>query len=1133
MMQTKLFYKLILIFAFLSGNHEIQSQNCNIELEVTVDGSLCTNSGKATITINAKAGEGSQLDLSNNVYTITGGATFSLPAGTNVTQVASGKTYSIYSRGMLCNGQSVTVEGISFNVELGMNITKAEYKRCSSSDISVSAAILGGTGPYTYRLFADGNVIDTKPNEGREISFSSTTTSSDLKIEVIDNGCTKNTPVTKNLTTNFSIGSSIIEGDRAACEGGIIELSVKNTYSGSNFQWKKENESTIISGTNILKLSNITEDKAGKYIFSMNFDGCSSVYSETIDIKVGNSPEPNVESPKYICLNSGRVSLSQYASVTSNTYTLVWYNSDSSLIGEIAPTFNPNLPTTSKFFVSQKNSAGCESAKTELSITVESPPEKTGENNIIFCTSDDSKPKIRVINAGNYTYNLYDNYTGGTKIGSGTAVNDTAIIETIQNLTVGKDYFLETQNAHGCVSTERTRKLISLNESWILGPKRVCFGDILSLSADYVGGKIEWTKPDNSIYAGKTLTINDMDFAKEGIYSLLIEEPGLGCIMRDKIQVTVTQPAPPSPNKDTCRFYENEIATPLVATPTKSDFTLKWYNPEGTLMSGQSPIPATNRTGVFVYHVLQDSLGCESPKVPVTVIVGEVPSSVPASGINVCIADKPVINIENTIPNYKYTVYYKDNVVADGKGNGGTISMTSNTSIIENTKLGITVSDTYNVSSPRTEINIISANNLIDTQKSSSSVCDGSSGKLVAVNITNAVYVWTTPNGTTVNEQSVSITDAGDSDKGTYTLSVTVSGCSAAKQTTELKVEKPAKPSVTKEIRYCTGDNASKLTATPLPGYKLVWLDESHTELSDAPTPNTSTPKVSEYYVKQVSISDANCSSDEEKITVTVENKPDAVVLEPVNVCSTPGNTQPLSIRIPVSTEGYTYNFYSQETGGSSVGSGSSTGNGLPVDVLINDNEISSGKIYYLEVTNKAGCVSGRTPVEIIVTTITLSPDELPSYQIEELYSYQLTTNASNPQYSIVQGYLPQGFTISATGDISGIASSFADPSVFTIEVKNSLGCSIQKEYSLKSELLVSKMFSPNGDGINDVFMKGYKVTIFDRLGRKLSGSDDGWDGTYNGKVMPEDVYFYILYYKDKDGKEKRITSYVTLIKTI
>ncbi|MDR1169361.1 MAG: T9SS type B sorting domain-containing protein [Prevotellaceae bacterium] len=1130
MMQTKRFFKLILAFTFLIGNHEIQAQDCKVTLEYVVDGSLCAPDGLVTLTINAIAGEGSQLDTKNNIYMISSGQDrIPLPEGTNTVKVAYGKKYSIYSRGMLCNGNPVTPEGIPFTAELAeMSITKAEYKRCSASEISVSATVLRGTGPYTCQLIADEKVIDTKSSADKDITFSATTTSDNLKIEVIDDGCSKNKPVKKNLEPNFSM--PVIEGDRAACKGGVIELTVTNTHSGSNFQWKKGND--VITSTNTLKLSNISEADAGEYVFSMNFDGCSSVYSETVKIEVGNPPTPNVPAPAYICFNSGEVSLSKYASKTSNAYVLVWYNSNKSLIGETAPMFKPNLPDTTKYFVSQKNSTGCESPTIELSVIVENLPAKAGENNIIFCTSGDSKPRIRVIKAGNYTYNLYTSHSGGTKIGSGTAVNDTAIIETTQSLVAGNNYFLETQNASGCVSDERTTVHIPLNESFILGPEKVCFGDNLLLSADYTGGKIVWTKPDNSTYNGQTLKIEDMGFEKAGIYSLLIEDSGLGCIMKDKIQVTVTRPVPPSLDKTKYRFYENEVATPLIAIP-KSDFKLKWYNPEGTLLSGQSPLPVTSKTGEFIYSVSQDSLGCESSTVPVTVIVGKVPASVPASSVNICIADKPVIHIENTVKDYKYTVYYKDDVIAKATGNGSAVSMTSGVSIEENTELGIVVSDTYDVNSPRTAISVISVNNLIDMKNTSASVCDFSSGKLIAVDIVGAQYVWTTPDGTTINERSVSVTNADKSDAGIYTLSVTTSGCPAAQQAVELKVERPAKPSTTTKIYYCTGVNADKLTATPLSGYKLVWLDESQTQLSDAPVPNTLTSGISEYYVSQVSLSDANCVSDTERITVIVEDKPDAVVLAPVNICSTAGNVQPLSIRIPVSSEGYTYSVYSQETGSSPAGYAVSTGDSLPVDILINDDEISSGKIYYLEVKNKANCVSDRTPVEVIITEITLSPDELPSYQIEEFYSQKLITNSVSPQYTIVQGYLPLGFTLSATGDISGVASSFADPSVFTVEVTNSLGCSIQKEYTLKSELLVSKMFSPNGDGINDVFMKGYKVVIFDRLGRKLASSDDGWDGTYSGKVMPEDVYYYILYYKDKDGKEKRITSYVTLIKTI
>jgi gliding motility-associated-like protein len=52
--------------------------------------------------------------------------------------------------------------------------------------------------------------------------------------------------------------------------------------------------------------------------------------------------------------------------------------------------------------------------------------------------------------------------------------------------------------------------------------------------------------------------------------------------------------------------------------------------------------------------------------------------------------------------------------------------------------------------------------------------------------------------------------------------------------------------------------------------------------------------------------------------------------------------------------------------------------------------------------------------------------------------------------------------------------------------------------------------FTPNGDGINDVFAEGYKVKIFNRLGVLLYEGDNGWDGTYKGRLVEPGVYLYI-----------------------
>lgn len=52
--------------------------------------------------------------------------------------------------------------------------------------------------------------------------------------------------------------------------------------------------------------------------------------------------------------------------------------------------------------------------------------------------------------------------------------------------------------------------------------------------------------------------------------------------------------------------------------------------------------------------------------------------------------------------------------------------------------------------------------------------------------------------------------------------------------------------------------------------------------------------------------------------------------------------------------------------------------------------------------------------------------------------------------------------------------------------------------------------FTPhNSTGMNDIFMEGHKVIIFNRYGQKMVESDNGWDGTCRGDLVDPGVYFY------------------------
>ena len=74
--------------------------------------------------------------------------------------------------------------------------------------------------------------------------------------------------------------------------------------------------------------------------------------------------------------------------------------------------------------------------------------------------------------------------------------------------------------------------------------------------------------------------------------------------------------------------------------------------------------------------------------------------------------------------------------------------------------------------------------------------------------------------------------------------------------------------------------------------------------------------------------------------------------------------------------------------------------------------------------------------------------------------------------------------------------------------------------------IFIPNVFTPNGDGQNDVWRIGGTqnfpeiiVTLFDRWGRLVYKSDPGypkpWNGERNGKLLPMDAYFYIIDLKD------------------
>jgi len=100
---------------------------------------------------------------------------------------------------------------------------------------------------------------------------------------------------------------------------------------------------------------------------------------------------------------------------------------------------------------------------------------------------------------------------------------------------------------------------------------------------------------------------------------------------------------------------------------------------------------------------------------------------------------------------------------------------------------------------------------------------------------------------------------------------------------------------------------------------------------------------------------------------------------------------------------------------------------------------------------------------------------------------------------------------------------------IYTDNLKNENGCDSTVVTEL-SFIKVPNTITPNGDGYNDTFMKGWRVQIYNRNGIMLYDGDSGWNGNYNNKPVSKDTYFYVLFYPTESG-EKTKEGYLMVIR--
>lgn len=287
--------------------------------------------------------------------------------------------------------------------------------------------------------------------------------------------------------------------------------------------------------------------------------------------------------------------------------------------------------------------------------------------------------------------------------------------------------------------------------------------------------------------------------------------------------------------------------------------------------------------------------------------------------------------------------------------------------------------------------------------------------------------------------------------------------------------------------------NSSLLLQSPINNVSNTWEDGSTTATHSVSLPGN-------YWLR---ITDANGCSHAD--TVNIQDKPlPAVYLGNDTVLC---NDQALTLQVnDNSIETYKWH----------------DGTGLPSFVVK-----EPGK-FYVTVTGNNGCSNSDTinisyansPVVDLGNGGVICPNS----------PVIIDPQLSNVSYLWQDGSTGPTYTVTAPGVYSLTATNFCGPTTASVEFKEGL-----------CRLLIPGAFTPNSDGLNDLFrvkytefIRTFRLTVFNRWGLKVFETTDptrGWNGKYKNRDQEPGSYVWVITYTDLGGKTENAKGSVLLIR--
>jgi large repetitive protein len=588
-----------------------------------------------------------------------------------------------------------------------------------------------------------------------------------------------------------------------------------------------------------------------------------------------------------------------------------------------------------------------------------------------------------------------------------------------------------------------------------------------------------------------------------GTYSVTITD-GAGCQSTASVSVTSNNAATvsvASATNITCNAGTDGSASVSVTGGTPG-YTYSWA-PQGGTGSSASNLPADTYT-----VTVTDGAGCVSS---ITLTLSEPSAIIPAAtatGVS-CFGGSDgsaTVSVSGGTPGY--TLLW---------------STGATSSTITNLPVGqycVTITDASGCTANAC-VNVSQNAGLTLTAQGAAAICISQAANLTCSasgGTPGYMYNWM-PGSMTGS--SVTVTPTVTT---TYTVTATdASGCQSAPELITVTVNPPLSVNAS-GAAMCAGDSTT-LTANASGGdgsYTFTWLP---VPVGNGPS-ITISPQATTTYT--VVVTDAcGTPSDSSAVMVTV-NQPPTADFQP----SIMSGCDPLAV---------TFTDISSSSCASQVwyfGDGNMVNSGAAANTYLLPGSYTVSMVC----TDANGCIDSVAYVDLI----TVYPQPQAAFTVTPASPATMPVEFCVTDNSIAAS----SYSWSVNGTLVDTSQGwcYTPPSAgtycFDLIVTSAGGCADTTEQCLivfdEVSILIPNVFSPNGDGINDIFyikntgLKEVQCEIFDRWGLKVAGFEGvngGWDGfSFAGVRSHDGVYFYLLRIVTATGEQKEFNGYFHLL---